>query len=142
MRAGWTGPPLRRILAVVTYPRSPAKRLLAPVFALLALLVLSIASCGGGDADAPALGSSCNAPAECDGQCVTSGDFPDGVCTRACGSDDDCPEGFSCISNSGGICLEDCAGAAECEAKRGAAWTCDLESLEEGDGSVRVCVGR
>ena len=105
---------------------------------LLAATCAVLAACG----ESGAVGDSCETAADCEaGQCITGGSFPDGACTPTCDSDDDCAEGFSCISRSGGICLRNCSGTQECEDLRGGAWQCREESLQLGGGNRLVCIG-
>lgn len=105
---------------------------------LLAALFIAI-GCGGSDSPT---GDSCSGPADCGGeQCIIGGSFPDGVCTPACDADVDCPTGFSCISRSSGICLQNCATTDFCQSARGPAWQCREESREDGGGEAMVCIG-
>jgi len=105
---------------------------------LLMMTCVILAACG----ESGAVGDSCATAEDCGAsQCIVGGSFPDGVCTPACDVDDDCPEGFSCISRSGGICLLDCTGTQECEDLRGAEWQCREESLQQGGGNQLVCIG-
>ena len=99
---------------------------------------VALLGCG----DSGAVGDSCDTEADCQGGlCITGGSFPDGVCTPACDTNVDCPEGFSCISRSGGICLPNCAEEQDCEDLRGATWQCREESLQAGGGNRLVCIG-
>ena len=105
---------------------------------LLMMTSVMVAGCG----DSGAVGGSCTTAEDCGADlCIVNGSFPDGLCTPACDVDDECPEGFSCISRSGGICLLNCTGTQECEALRGDAWQCREESLQEGRGNRLVCIG-
>ncbi|MBW1762054.1 MAG: hypothetical protein JRI98_08255 [Deltaproteobacteria bacterium] len=105
---------------------------------LLVMACVTLAGCG----DSSAVGGSCTTAEDCGaGLCIVSGSFPDGLCTPACDVDDECPEGFSCISRSGGICLLNCTGTQECEELRGDAWQCREESLQQGGGNRLVCIG-
>jgi hypothetical protein len=111
----------------------PMKRL-----SLLVVACVMVAGCG----DSGAVGGSCTTAGDCEaGLCIVSGSFPDGLCTPACDVDDECPEGFSCISRSGGICLLNCTATQECEELRGDAWQCREESLQQGGGNRLVCIG-
>lgn len=95
-----------------------------------------------GACSSPETGDSCATSSDCDGdQCITGGSFPGGTCTPACGTDADCPDGFSCISRSSGICLRDCTSTAECQDARDEAWQCRLESLQGASGNRMVCIG-
>jgi hypothetical protein len=87
------------------------------------------------------LGAACDADADCaSGLCITSGDFPGGLCTEACGEEGPCPAGFSCVSNASGICLPSCETDADC-ARPG--YICSEQSVETSsggsEGKVRVC---
>jgi hypothetical protein len=94
--------------------------------------------------EAAPLGAACAGDAACaSGLCITSGDFPGGICTEACGEEDGpCPVGFACISNSSGICLEVCATTADCS-RADEGWMCAEESVETSSGGssgkVSVC---
>ena len=105
---------------------------------VLGFLILSMvaAGCAGGE-----MGDHCGSHDDCDDMCQTGGSFPDGLCTRQCDGDSDCPSGWSCISRGSGICLRDCENSDECHDRFGSDWNCNEESLESGDGSVRVCIG-
>lgn len=105
------------------------------------ILVLSMSLLGGCGASG-AVGTACAADVDCaEARCELGGSFPGGLCTVACDGDADCPAGFSCISRSSGICMQNCANTAVCEAIRGPGWQCREESLEEGDGNRLVCNG-
>lgn len=89
-----------------------------------------------------ATGEACQTAEDCEAsQCITGSSFPNGVCTPACDSNSDCPAGFSCISRSSGICLQECSSSSFCEGQRGDEWQCREESVEEGGGNAMVCVG-
>ncbi len=93
--------------------------------------------------EAAPLGSPCASEAACaSGLCITSGDFPGGVCTERCGDEGPCPTGFACVSNASGICLETCATDADC-ARASEGYRCAEQSLETSsggsDGKARVC---
>ncbi|MBK7071177.1 MAG: hypothetical protein IPH44_02640 [Myxococcales bacterium] len=99
--------------------------------------VLLIAGCGKAET-----GDACATADDCDDErCITGGSFPGGTCTPACATNADCPQGFSCISRSSGMCLRDCTATQACQDERGAAWQCRLESLQEGGGNQMVCIG-
>ena len=84
--------------------------------------------------EAAPLGASCGADADCtSGFCITSGDFPGGVCTEACGEEGPCPDGFACVSNSSGICLEVCTTTADCS-RASDGWVCAEQSVETSSG--------
>lgn len=62
--------------------------------ALALALLLTTFGCGGD----VAFGDPCQGHDECadDGRCVEGVAGPDAVCTKTCGSDDACPDGWSC----------------------------------------------
>jgi transcriptional regulator with XRE-family HTH domain len=110
-------------------------RYLVIVFAVL----LTMAGCA---TEAGVPGESCAVADDCEsGRCEIGGSFPGGICTVACDSDADCPDGFACISRGSGICLQRCTTTQECEDQRGSDWQCREESLEEGGGNELVCIG-
>jgi len=117
--------------------------------AFLALALPLLAACGddgssGGNADGignegDVVGGPCDASSACaDGsECITSGDFPGGMCTVNCSTDADCPDGTYCISNEGGICMLPCDSKADCRD----GFQCEGKSREEGAGEKKVCNG-
>ena len=53
-----------------------------------------------------AMGDPCGSARECqDGQCVAGVDGDEPVCTRSCGGDSECPEGWSCSGATEGMVL-------------------------------------
>ncbi len=62
------------------------------------------------------VGASCRSDEECIGTCTTHKDFGGGMCTLACGSSADCPQGSKCVDVAGGICAVSCENNAECSA--------------------------
>lgn len=61
------------------------------------------------------------------GRCLTGGNFPGGLCTRA---------------YSSGVCMRNCATNVDC-ASLGTQYECNAESLEgSSGGQQRVCRGR
>lgn len=89
----------------------------------------SLLGCGGTDADAVGIASTCTADPDCpevtiDGEavqlnCVT--DFKGGYCTiRGCTTAADCPAASTCVAHSDGknYCFRECADKAECNANR------------------------
>ena len=86
------------------------------------------------------IGDHCGVDGDCPSVCRTGGGFPDGICTQACDASADCPDGWICISDSGGICMLPCATPAECSDRFGAPWTCRSKSLQES-GDALVCFG-
>ena len=63
-------------------------------------------------------GAECSGDAECGGEknsCCDGGKCsPDGWCSPECKTDNDCPEGFFCISHSGTRCFVGCADDRDC----------------------------
>jgi len=109
--------------------------------------VLLLAGCGSTEAtEAAPLGARCSKPSDCaSGNCNLSGDFPGGLCTKACDRSSDCPANFACVSNSSGICMQACGAESDC-ASYGSSWTCREQSLEDAkeqdSGKAGVCSGR
>jgi hypothetical protein len=74
------------------------------------------------DAGPGATGATCTTPAQCLGSNRTCSTMlathpaPAGYCTGACVFDLDCPDGF-CIGGPNPICLENCSGANQCQAR-------------------------
>lgn len=89
------------------------------------LIGILIAACGGDDVgnDGATVGGPCVGAGDCDFRCLVGADFPQGTCTVACNTDNDCPDGTFCIDSEGGVCLlgcglpEDCRGGYNCEGK-------------------------
>lgn len=108
----------------------------------VAVLCAALAACGTSSDDG-AYRAGCTVSAQCaTGLCRTGGGFPDGLCTTACGSGADCPAGWSCVSDAGGVCMRTCAATADC-ASLSPRYVCAEESLEGGSGArARVCTGR
>lgn len=106
------------------------------VISLGQALMLCIAIGCGGD-----LGDHCSNDGDCPDKCQTGGGFPDGICTVECSDNTGCPDGWSCITKSSGICMKDCASTAECTGEFGSQWVCDTETLQDGGGNAIVCIG-
>ena len=109
---------------------------------LLAVLVITAASCGGDDEVSWLLGARCDVSADCDDRCLApSNDYPDGFCTLDCDRNADCPGGSDCVDLEGGVCLFTCGGNADC-AFLGPNWICREENLREDQNQrSRVCAG-
>lgn len=105
------------------------------------LTIVALVACGGSDVSRE-LGARCDVTSECDDRCLAPGaDFPGGLCTLDCSSNDDCPGDAACVDDEGGVCLFSCAVDGDC-AFLGAGWACQERALrEDGERSTRVCRG-
>ena len=87
------------------------------------------------------LGAQCSTRDDCEERCERGGDYPDGICTVACERDRDCPSSARCVDKEGGICLFDCGSDPDCEFL-GAGWRCNgVDSFENTEEEVLVCIG-
>lgn len=111
------------------------------VIASLLLLVGTVSGCGGhgeGDID-EVIGASCASDRDCDARCyLDPGDFPGGICSLPCRSDNDCPSDTFCMKKADGVCLFACP-AFDCS-RLGAGWKCRDKERENG-GMISVCIG-
>jgi hypothetical protein len=107
--------------------------------ALIALIAL-LAACGVSSDVSREIGARCDDQDECDDRCLTGARFPDGMCSRNCDTDGDCPEGTACVGLAGGSCLYNCTGDRACEFL-GEGWQCVLEAERGGepDSMVMIC---
>jgi hypothetical protein len=70
------------------------------------------------------VGGPCVDSGDCQFLCQQGGEFPQGLCTRPCLVDNDCPDGTYCIDTEGGICMlgcdipSDCRGGYNCRGRR------------------------
>lgn len=113
----------------------------------LLLSLLAVAACGGAGTGTGApgigptgttVGATCRSNADCASLCVSSDAFA-GMCSVACRSDVDCPDGTSCVQyQGGGICAVACSAPADC-AGFGSAYTCDNKDRFGAQGSAMVC---
>ncbi|HEX5060304.1 MAG TPA: hypothetical protein VFV99_13140, partial [Kofleriaceae bacterium] len=97
---------------------------------LLATLVVFVAACGGhdpGDID-ELLGATCRSDRDCEVRCYLDPQFPGGICSVPCTSDNDCPFEALCMSTSGGMCLYACPDF-DCN-RLGPGWTCRSRGRE------------
>lgn len=91
---------------------------------MLAITALAAACDDGVGNDGSLVGGACSSSNDCEFRCETGGDFPQGLCTRPCNIDDDCPDGTFCIDTQDGICMlgcqrpSDCRGGYNCEGRR------------------------
>ncbi len=90
--------------------------------ALAFLLSGLLVGCGGAVGDeSRTVGGPCETHSDCSDRCLV--DWPGGMCTLTCESDDDCPTGSACIDYQDGVCLmkceedRDCPGGYECDDK-------------------------
>lgn len=111
----------------ISAPANASKMLLV----LAALVVSLVLGCGDD------IGAECRQHSDCDDRCVTGREFPDGMCTRTCDSDNDCPSGTSCVDERDGICLLRCEADRDCPG----GYECDEERRRGDSGEVEVCIG-
>lgn len=103
---------------------------------LIVLACALVSACGSGVGNEGALvGGACENDADCHTRCEQGGDFPGGLCTRQCSSNNDCPGGTVCADVQGGVCLMECMSDAEC---RGG-WHCDDVELEGSPNKALAC---
>ncbi len=107
---------------------------------LIAVVLMVLSAFLGVSGCAAEIGDHCATDGDCPSLCQTGGGFPNGICTQACRSSAECPEGWACISSSGGVCMARCNTPAECADRFDSPWTCSSTSLQEG-GAALVCVG-
>ncbi len=97
-------------------------------------------ACGSSDVSRE-LGAQCQAKRDCDERCLSGEDFPSGMCTLSCETDQDCPTLSRCIDAEGGVCLYRCQVPADCEFL-GTGWNCLAQERREVAGEeVLVCIG-
>lgn len=68
--------------------------------------------------------------------CLTDKEFPGGMCSIYCGSNNDCPAGAMCIEMKGGICLSSCTTYQDCRA----GYECKGKKREDKLGEALVCL--
>lgn len=109
------------------------------VWLVSALVVLGGLAVGCADSSVSrAVGARCDYDRECDGRCLTGGDYPGGLCSIACRDDDDCPSSSRCApQRAGGICLLACDDDAQCRDLMGSTWECKSQVGASG----MVCLG-
>jgi hypothetical protein len=108
---------------------------------LAAFAICMLFACSGNDGvgnDGAYIGGPCVSSSQCDFQCSTSGEFPQGTCTKPCASDGDCPGGTFCIDREGGICLLGCDLPSDC---RGG-YNCKGEKNRGHGGDSLVCINK
>jgi hypothetical protein len=105
----------------------------APVIALSTIAACT-GTAGPGSQD---VGAPCSADSQCEDRCFKSAEFADGMCSRICRVDQDCPIGSACVENGGGFCAVSCQAPVDCSGF-GAGWTCSLKA-DAGGGQALVC---
>jgi hypothetical protein len=94
----------------------------------------------GGSAVGPTgheVGAVCSKDSDCAKRCTLLADFGNGMCTRPCASDPDCPKGTRCVAVEGGICALSCRTTSDCSGF-GQTFVCESKS-QPGGGEVLVC---
>ncbi len=86
------------------------------------ILIVALAACQSSDVSR-SLGAECTTSKDCDSECVTGTDWPDGMCTSPCMTDKDCTDGSVCAPDLGSVCAFICTIDADCEFM-GAGWGC------------------
>ena len=109
----------------------------------LAILVLGVAACGSDHPDVDRdVGAQCDVQADCNDRCLTpSNEYPGGLCTLDCDTNDDCPSDTECAEKDGGVCLYSCFDSADCDFL-GAGYFCQEVDLRgPPGGKTTVCRG-
>ncbi len=111
---------------------------MARILILGFVLVVALGGCGGDSVgnDGSTVGGPCTSSSQCDSECQLGGDFPQGVCTLRCNTDEDCPGGSFCIDKEDGICLLGCSIPSDC---RGG-YNCEGKTNKGHGGDSLVCV--
>lgn len=107
-------------------------------FAILVALA-TLAACQSSDVSRE-LGARCTSANDCDVRCLAGADWPDGFCTIACETDNDCPAEAACLEEEGGVCAFTCVTDANC-AFLGTGYTCKERDARGGAGKRMVCHG-
>lgn len=105
---------------------------------LAAVSFSMLAGCGGGSVgtEGDVVGGPCAAGGCADGStCLTASMYPGGMCSVECGSQADCPDGTTCVTEGGGRCVLSCESASDCRDGYG----CN-ELSTPGDGHGFVCI--
>ena len=105
---------------------------------MLATIAL-VAACQSSDVSR-SVGARCDTNAECDTECLSSGDWPGGFCTVLCDNDMSCPENTRCIEENGGVCAFSCSVDANCSFL-GTGYTCKAIDSHGGGVKVMICRG-
>jgi hypothetical protein len=108
------------------------------IIVVLALSIFAL-GCGGGGSvghEGDVVGGPCTDGACADGSsCLTASMYPAGTCTVDCSSMADCPNGSTCVTESGGVCLLSCDSDDDCRE----GYNC-IEKSTPGDGHAFVCL--
>ncbi len=111
---------------------------------LAIFLVAGSALVGCGDDDdghsSRDVGGECSDNADCSDRCVRGPDWPGGMCTFDCSTDDDCPSGTYCIEREGGICAVACSRTEDCRSY-GFDERWDCRTTNGPSETVSVCRG-
>jgi len=101
--------------------------------------LIVMCGCGGPSvgANGHVVGAQCSTDRDCSNLCTHSDTFGNGMCTRPCATDQDCPSGSVCVTTDNGICAVACQTTNDCSGF-GRAFVCDSKSRPAG-GSVNVC---
>jgi hypothetical protein len=102
------------------------------------ICAILLAACGSGvGPNGHLVGAQCSIDRDCSVFCTHNSDFGNGMCTRPCASDLDCPRGSVCVTPDGGICAVSCQNDNDCSGF-GRAFVCGGMSRASG-GSTLVC---
>ena len=106
--------------------------------ALKLSLLLFVLGCGDDvGAEGDLVGGECDSDRDCEEVCLKDkSDFPGGMCSVECKSDQDCPIDTVCVDKKGGICAYQCDENDDC--RRG--YRCDGTKRKSG-GEDFVCIG-
>lgn len=106
------------------------------VSVLLTSAVFAFA-CGGDGVgrDGDLVGGPCASAGDCEDRCLEGGDYPGGLCTVSCNTDEDCPPGTHCIDEEGGTCFMGCEFPEDCRV----GYTCKGEENRGHGGDSLVC---
>jgi hypothetical protein len=102
------------------------------------LVLLALVACG--SPKAPRFGSHCDSGVQCQNECATDPDFPNGTCTFPCTSDGECDTSSFCVVTPRmPICAVKCGVDGDC-ASLGSDYHCGSLQRAGTVGSARVCV--
>src|SRR5437764_2743877 len=84
-------------------------------FVMVVIIAGLAAACGGPvGATGKDVGAQCATDRDCTSRCTLDKDFGNGMCTKTCITDQDCPALSVCITDENGICAVSCAASADC----------------------------